>query len=185
VVTGLLITVLGLYYFLCDWDNLAKGLARYIPVKNKGRVIKELDGTTHTILFGTLVIALLEAIVAFAGFYLSGVEAYLLLATALFIFAFVPGFGPLTIWGPLAIFYLVSGRYDTMIGVTVTGLIISVGIESLLYTYWVGSKSRIHPFVMLLGVIGGITVFGVFGFLIGPLLLANTIRMLERAVEPG
>jgi len=69
-----------------------------------------------------------------------------------------------------------------MWGVIVTGIILMVGIEFIFYTRFVGIKSRIHPFILLVGVFGGISVFGVFGFIIGPLLLANSIQLLQAAV---
>ena len=70
-----------------------------------------------------------------------------------------------------------------MWGVLLTGLILMRGVEFYFYTRFVGFWSRIHPFIMLVGVLGGISVFGIFGFIIGPLLLVTSIGIIEGAIR--
>jgi predicted PurR-regulated permease PerM len=97
----------------------------------------------------------------------------------IFIVAFAPGIGPDLIWIPLALYYFAISQYITMWGVIAIGLILMIGIEFFFYNRFVGSKSRIHPFIMMIGVLGGIYVFGIFGFIIGPLVLVNSIKIIE------
>ena len=179
---GLVITLNGMYYLLCNWDELSSHLKKYLPFKNKDKMVIQLGATTDAIIHGHVLISVLEGAIAFVGFSLLGVQASLILAILIFILAFVPSIGPLLVWVPLALYYFSIHQYATMWGVVVTGLILLVGVEFLFYTRYVGSKSRIHPFVMLIGVFGGIIVFGIFGFIIGPLLLATSIRIIESSI---
>ena len=179
---GLIITLNGMFYLLCNWDNLAKHINKYLPFKNNDRIIKELGDTADSIIHGHVLISVLEAVIAFIGFYAAGVNASLIFAALIFMLAFIPSIGPVLVWGPLALYYFSISQYSTMIGVIVTGLALMVGIEFFLYTRFVGSRSHIHPFIMLIGVLGGISVFGIFGFIIGPLLLANSIKIVEGAI---
>jgi predicted PurR-regulated permease PerM len=180
---GLVITLNGMFYLLCNWDNLVSHLKKYLPFKNNDTIITELGGTADAIIHGHVLIAVLEAAIAFVGFSLFGVDASLIFAVLIFILAFVPSIGPFLVWGPLALYYFSIGQYATMWGIILTGLILMIGIEFFLYTRFVGSRSKIHPFIMLLGVLGGLSVFGIFGFIIGPLLLANSIEVIEVAIE--
>lgn len=127
--------------------------------------------------------AILEFFIAYVGFSLSGVEAALIMAAIVFVLAFIPSIGPIMVWGPLAIYYIANQQYDVAVGVTIVGIILTVGIETILYARWIGDRTRIHPFVMLIGVIGGINLFGIFGFIIGPLILASAIDVVSGAME--
>ena len=129
--------------------------------------------------------ALIEFVVGVIGFYLVGVKAYILLPALIFLFAFIPGLGPVLVWGPLAIFYIALQDYPTGIGVIIVGLIISLVIEILLRNKLVGSSTGINPLVMLIGIIGGMTIFGLFGFIIGPLILVYTLKLIQQTVSHG
>ena len=179
---GLVITLNGMYYLLCNWDELASHLKKYLPFKNNEKIITELGGTADAIVHGHVLVSVLEALIAFLGFSFVGVQSSLIFAVLIFVLAFVPSIGPLLVWAPLAIYYFSIGQYLTMWGIIVTGAVLMFGIEFLFYTRFVGSRAHIHPFIMLVGVLGGITVFGVFGFIIGPLLLANSIEIIELAI---
>lgn len=180
---GLFITLIGMYYILCSWENLSAELKKHIPSNNKERIIRELDKTTQAILYGTLAMAILEFVISFVGFTLSGVEASLIMAAIIFVLAFIPSIGPIMVWAPLAIYYFLTQQYATALGVTVIGVILTVGVENILYAKWVGDRTRIHPYVMIVGVIGGIVLFGIFGFIFGPLILASALDLVKGAMQ--
>lgn len=177
------ITVIGTYYILKNWETLSQSLENYLPFKDKKKVSREMGEVTKNIIFGYILIAIIEFLIASLGFKIFGVTNFLLLAVLIGILAFVPSFGPLLIWGPLALFHLISKNYATAIGVLITGIIISVGIDNMLAPKFVGSRTKIHPFIMLIGILGGISVFGLFGFIIGPLVLVYTIKIIEEAIK--
>lgn len=180
---SLVVTLNGMFYLLCNWDELASHLKRYLPFKNKKKITSELGGTAEALIHGHVFISVLEAVIAFIGFTLVGVQGSLIFSVLIFMLAFIPSVGPLLIWAPLALYYLSINQYITMAGIVMTGLTLLIGIEFYFYTRFVGSRSHIHPFIMLVGVFGGISVFGIFGFIIGPLLLVNSIKIIEEAIE--
>ncbi|HIH09330.1 MAG TPA: AI-2E family transporter [Candidatus Diapherotrites archaeon] len=154
-----------------------------MPSKNKERIIKELDKTAQAILYVTIAMAAMEFAISYIGFTLSGVESSLIIATIIFVLAFIPSIGPIMVWAPLALYYFAIQQYYTALGIVTIGLILTVGIEQILYSKWIGNRTRIHPFVMLLGVIGGITLFGIFGFIFGPLILASALDVVKGAMQ--
>ena len=183
IVLGLVITLNGMFYLLCNWDELVSHLKRYLPFKNNDVIISKLGHTAGSIIHANVLISVLEAAVAFVGFSLAGVQATLILSALVFIAAFLPAIGPELVFGALALYYFSISQYATMLGVIITGIVVMVGIEFFFASRFVGSRSHIHPFIMLIGVLGGISVFGIFGFIIGPMLLVNTIKIIEEAME--
>ncbi|MFH1711266.1 MAG: AI-2E family transporter [Nanoarchaeota archaeon] len=179
----LLILVLGVYYILINWETIVTRLKGLLPFKDKEKITKEISQTTKAILYGSLFIALIEFFIAIVGFYILGIKAYILLAVLLFFFAFIPGLGPALIWVPTAIYLLITKSWFSLIGIIIIGVILSYGIDTLLRIKILGKKTKINPFIMLIGIIGGITVFGIFGFIIGPLILVYTIRLVKGIIE--
>ncbi|HLC53490.1 MAG TPA: AI-2E family transporter [Candidatus Nanoarchaeia archaeon] len=180
---NILVLLVGVYYMLIAGDRLGSTLIRYIPFKHKEKIAKEIGSTTRAIIYGMVLVALLEGVIAFIGFSLAGVKAALLLAALIFLFAFIPGLGPVIVWAPTAFFYGTIGHFGTSIGVILTGLVISLGIEIMFVGKIVGKRARIHPLIMLVGILGGVPIFGIFGFVIGPLMLAYTIKLIENSLD--
>lgn len=177
------ITLFGIFVILTEGDKIYLTLENCLPVRNKLALSKHLADSTNGIVKGILLIAILEAIVAAIGFYFSGVTSYLLFPAIIFFLAFIPGIGPAFLWIPLAAYYFLASRFPEAIGVLITGLVISIGIDTLLSSKILSKEAKINPLVLLIGVLGGIPVFGVFGFIIGPLVLVYTLKILEELTE--
>jgi predicted PurR-regulated permease PerM len=180
---SLIITLNGMYYLLCRWDTLASHIKKYLPFNNNNeKIMCEIGIAAASLIQGNIIISVLEGAIAFVGFSLIGVHAPLILSVLIFILAFLPGIGVELVWIPLALYYLSINDFTTMAGVVLTGLILNIGVEMFFSARFIGNRSHIHPFIMLIGVFGGISVFGIFGFIIGPLLLAISIKLIEEAV---
>src|SRR3989344_3256063 len=176
LIISILILIIAIHTILVNWDTIARNLKEYMPFKDKNRISGEISSLTKNIVYGYLFIALIEFIIGVIGFYLSGVKAFLILPMLIAILAFIPGLGPGVIWLPTSIYYFVIGSYATGIGVLITGLIISILIETIILAKVIGRNSKISSLVLLIGILGGVPIFGLFGFIIGPLVLIYTIK---------
>jgi predicted PurR-regulated permease PerM len=179
LIVSLVIILFGMYYILTGWEDLSKSLQRYLPFKNRSEVVDEVADITNNIVYGTFFMALIEFLVAALGFYLLGVNFFFLLAVLVFFFAFIPAIGPAFVWVPTLVYYLAIGDYFTAGGLIVLGFILSFLIDAVLRAKVLGEKSKINPLLMIVGILGGISVFGVFGFIIGPLVLLYTLEILQ------
>lgn len=182
-VIQLFVMFFGLYYILTNWDYLSHELENYIPFRDRKSISKELSNSTREIVYGTLLVGLAEFFVALIGFYLLGVESALLMASLIFLSVFIPAFGPAMVWVPLGVYYIFIDRTGTAIGIFIVGLIISFLIDNIFRNVVTGRKSKINPFIMLLGVFGGVALFGLFGFIIGPLVLVYAIKFIQEALK--
>ena len=183
LIVSLIIIFFGTYYILINWNFLASSLENYLPFENKKAIAEDIAKATKGILYGTLIIAVIEALIAGIGFGLLGIKAYLLLTALIFILAFIPNLGPALVWIPLAIIYLLSENYPIAIGIIIIGVIMSLLIDTFLRTKILGETSNIHPLLMLVGILGGLSVFGIFGFIIGPLILLYTIKLIQEGIK--
>ena len=104
----ILVIIFGTYYFLVDWEKITSKLKYYIPTKDKEKLSKEISIATKNIIYGTLLIALIEFIFAGLAFWLLGIKFAFVYATLIAIFAFIPGLGPIIVWVPLAIYFAVN-----------------------------------------------------------------------------
>lgn len=178
-IVALFITMLTAYYLLVDWEKITQKTKKYIPFKNKEKVSKEISQITSSLIYGTLLIALIEFMVASLGLWLAGIKTFLLLSAIIAISAFIPAIGPGLVWIPLLIYQIFQKEYVSAIIILITGLIISVIIDTFLRVKIAGEKSKIHPFIILVGIFGGVSVFGLAGLVVGPLILAYAIQLLK------
>ncbi|MEA3330035.1 MAG: AI-2E family transporter [Nanoarchaeota archaeon] len=176
---NLFVIFFTMYFLLIEWDKLEKKLIDIIPFEKKEYIIKKIKSQTNNILSGTLFIAILEMIIAAIVLRILGVGPYLVLAFAIGLLAFIPAMGPAIIWIPLAIIEFLYGKTGIAIGVVIMGVILSTGIDFMLRAKLLGSRTGTHPIIMLLGLIGGIQLFGFIGIIIGPLILSILVTIIE------
>jgi len=183
LIITLIIVLFGIFYILVDWDKLLSELKNYIPFKNKNKITEEITKATNSIIYGTVLVSVIQFVIGVSGFYISGVKLFFLLGVLIFFLAFIPGLGPTVVWVPLAAYYVFTQNYFTLIGVLITGLILSVGVDTIVRGKIVGGKAKVNPLIMLIGILGGISLFGIFGFIIGPLILIYTIKIVQEVIR--
>jgi len=182
-ILSLFITFLTSYFVLLNWNFLSNELKEILPFKDKKRIINEISNSTKQIIHGYFLLAIIEFFLALIGFYISGVDFFAIAAIFIGFSALLPGIGPAAVWVPLFLYYLIFSKFSIAIGILITGLILSIFIDGLLGIKLIGRKARINPVIYLLGIIGGISLFGIFGFIIGPLILSNTLKLIIAALE--
>ena len=175
---GMFIMVFAMYYLLTEWDIINAKIKKFIPFQNKERLIKDISDSTKKVLHGTVLIAVIEFVVAALGFWLAGSKFFLVLATATALLAFIPG-GPGIVWIPILIIELLQKNFVSAGIILVFGLVISVYIDTIFRAKVAGKNARIHPLIALLGILGGTPIFGIPGIVIGPLFLSYTIEIVE------
>lgn len=177
------VTIFSLYYMLIHWNTLSSKLEKYIPFENKKHAVEEISTVTRGIIYGTVLIAVIQSIIAGISFWLIGVPNYLLMTAIIFFFGFIPSIGPAVVWVPFLIYYIMIGSYAQAIGIGIVGLILSVGIDTIFRTKVLGDEAKMSPVLMLVSVLGGLALFGIFGFIIGPLITVYTLKLIEQAIE--
>ncbi len=180
---NLFLTFFISYFIIIDWKKIKKQIIKAIPFKNKNKLVKRVSETSKQIVYGALITSLLAFIVSLIGYYIAGIRFYAFFAFVSALFTFIPIAGAVIVWLPLTIIQLFQGNIIAAIIVLITGLIISNLIDYFFRIWVTGKRARLHPIIVILGIFGGIPLFGIAGFIVGPLILSITIEILKTNLE--
>jgi predicted PurR-regulated permease PerM len=165
---------LVLYFMLVQSRQVEKWLRKNVPFKtaNVKKIITEIRNLVYSNALGIPIVALIQGLVGTIGYWIFGVEEYLLMGILTAISSVVPIVGTLAVYLPLAIFqFVVSGTFGG-VGVALWGFIVIGSVDNIARFLVQKKLADVHPLITLLGVIMGINLFGFIGVIFGPLMLA-------------
>lgn len=175
------ISMIGSFYFFRDGKYFTKQLIRISPLPdNEDEIIlKRLANAVRSVATGTILVALIQGILTAFGLWLFGFERSVLWGTVASFGALIPGIGTSIVFIPAISFLAISGAYFKAMGVFLWAVLAVGLIDNLLGPYLMSRGNPMHPFMILLSVLGGIALFGPIGFIVGPVLLSLFIVLLE------
>ncbi|MFP4362799.1 MAG: AI-2E family transporter [Spirochaetia bacterium] len=180
-VSNIFIIFFAMFYFFRDSDNMLDGIKAILPLdaKHIDNLSKEFAATSRAAVLATLVIGLIQGIVGAGTFLIVGIESWLLWGVVMTILSIIPLVGSYIIMVPAAIFLFVQGSIWAGLFVLVMTSLVSYSVEYLLRPKFVGKDAKMHELVVFVASLGGLTVFGVAGFIVGPVIAAILIVFLR------
>ena len=181
LVTQIVIMLITLFYFLRDHKSLLRYLRRLVPLSQSetDQLFCRVSDTIYATLYGNVVVKLVQGVLGGAMFWVLGLPAPVLCGIAIALFGMLPIVGTSLIWGPAAIFLLIEGSWVKAIVLIVWGSLVVSLIDNFLYPILIASELRIHTLGVLLSILGGLIAFGIAGIVLGPVILASTVSLLE------
>lgn len=182
---GLLIMYFLLYYlFIGEDSDFMRKMSVAVPFneENTATLLEEFRTIVRTTLIATGAVAFVQGAILTIVFLIFNIQGAVLWGALAAILSFLPVVGAPLVWVPIIIIQLMQGNYIAGICILVTGLFISV-IDNFLRPIIQKKVGEIHPFLSLLGVVIGVSLFGLIGIVIGPLLLSYfvlTVQMFSR-----
>ncbi len=150
-----------------------------ISKRQEGVLVKQFKDITEAIVYGQVIIGLVQGLVAGLGFILFGIDNAFVLTVLAIVFSVIPIVGPGIVWIPVTIFLFAAGTPLIATGYLLYNLFVTSTIDNFLRIYIVARKSDVSQAVILTGMIGGLLVFGILGLILGPLILAYFITLLR------
>lgn len=190
LIIGLGLTIFLLYYFLKDGHKFAAWFRRTVPLPDDvlDRIYTESNQLMKAVLLGHVLVAIIQGVLAGIGLAATGVPNPVLWTMIMIVLSLLPIVGSFLIWGPAAVYLLIQGD-AALAGFLVLWGIIVVGVsDDYLRPLVVDRYAKVNPSVIILGVLGGIFVFGVMGIFYGPLvlgLLRVTLEVFSEEVGEG
>jgi predicted PurR-regulated permease PerM len=168
------------FFVLRDKENLISYIQSLIPFSKEveKKLFKSSKDITVSVLYGQVVIGIVQGLVAGAGFFLFKVPNALLLTALAALAGIFPIIGTTIVWIPVAIYLVLAGNTFGALGVIIFGLISSI-IENLVKPVFVSRRTQMNSSIILIGMIGGLFLFGIMGVILGPLILAYLLIILE------
>lgn len=175
------IAMLGSFYLFRDGRAFTRVLVKISPLPDSQDevIMKRLAVAVRSVATGTVMIALIQGTLTGLGLWIFGFERAILWGVIAAFGALIPSVGTTIVFIPAIVYLLFQGSYLYAIGLLVWGSLAVGLIDNLLGPYLMGRGSKLHPFLILLAVLGGISVFGPIGFIVGPVLVSLFIVLLE------
>jgi len=170
-----------LYYLLKEGGHLRRSIVRLSPLTEDetSALLSRLVRTAHSVVRGSLVIALIQGVLTALGFYVFGIPNSILWGTVTVFASLIPGVGSSLVVVPGAIYLLLTGHIGNGIGLALWGLLGIGLIDNVLRPFLLAGRSSVHPLLILLAVLGGLALFGPGGIFLGPLIVSLLIGLLS------
>lgn len=182
------IMIFIMFFLFADGKMLFSKVMNFFPMKieHEKYLLTSLKETTDAVVFGQVFIALLQGILACVGFWFIGVEHAVFLGGIVAFLGVIPFLGPTLVWVPLMIYYISMGiqtNSNTLIIkaiiIAIYGIIVLGAVENFLKPKIIGDKAKLHPVLVFIGIIGGLSLFGFIGFFIGPIILGVLSALIK------
>jgi predicted PurR-regulated permease PerM len=170
---GITLLVFLLYYILKDGEKFVKWLRETTPLPSEiqTQLYSRVNKTTWAVMKGHVLVAVVQGLVAGLGLAVTGVPNYAFWTFIMVILGFVPIIGTMVVWLPAAAYLFVMSRTAAAIFLLFYGLVVVGLTDNVLRPLAVDRGSNLHPAVIIIGVIGGVYIFGASGLFIGPIIL--------------
>jgi predicted PurR-regulated permease PerM len=188
LIVNLFVVFFTLFYFLKDGETLLQKLHSYFQIhqKNYAFILKRIHEIIHGIVYGYLLIAIIQGVLGALGFYLFGIPSPLFWGVMMGFFALIPAIGTGIIWVPASLILLLDGVFQDStslilkgIGLFVYSFIFVGSIDNILRPKLIGDKAKVHTAVIMLGIFGGLFFLGPLGVILGPLILSLTTEVMK------
>jgi predicted PurR-regulated permease PerM len=173
-IVDLFIVLYLLFFLLRDGDGLTRRIRDAIPLypEQQRALFNKFTAVIRATIKGTVVVALVQGALGGMIFWALGVHAPALWAALMAVLSLLPAVGSALVWLPVSIYFLATGAIWQGIVLIAFGVLVIGLVDNVLRPVLVGKETKIPDYVVLVATLGGIAIFGVNGFVIGPVIAA-------------
>ena len=173
-IVSLFLMLYLLFFLLRDGDHLLHRIRAAIPLPEgqQRTLFRRFTGVIRATVKGNLVVAVLQGTLGGLIFWVLDIHAPALWGAAMTVLSLVPAVGAALVWLPVAIYFLATGATWQGVVLIVFGVLVIGLVDNILRPILVGKDTKLPDFVVLISTLGGIAVFGLNGFVIGPAVAA-------------
>ena len=181
VLIGLLLMIISLFYFLKDGERIIKRLVFVSPLSDfyDEQIIKRVGLAINSIVRGSLMIALVKGFLTALGFAIFGVPNPILWGVVSALASFVPIVGSGVVIAPAVLYLSAAVSYPAAVGLAIWGVVLIGLSDNFLSPILMKKGMKIHSFVILLSILGGLGFFGPIGFIAGPVILSLLFALFD------
>jgi len=173
-VVSLTIMLYLLFFLLRDGRILAARIQRAVPlsIEYKGRLFQNFTTVIRATVKGNVLVAIAQGALGGLIFWMLDVTGPLLWGVVMAFLSLLPAVGAALVWGPVAIYFLVTGHVWQGVVLAAYGVLVIGLVDNILRPILVGKDTKLPDYVILLSTLGGMALFGLNGFVIGPVVAA-------------
>ncbi len=181
LVGNLFLTFFSMFYFFRDGDRIISHLKFLIPLADEyeDALLNRFMSVSRATIKGTLLIGVIKGGLGAVTFWIFGISSPVLWGVVMVILSVIPMVGAWLVMYPAAIIMIITGNLWQGIAIFLIAAVIIGSIDNVLIPRLVGREARMHDLLIFFSTLGGIYVFGVMGFIVGPILAAFFITILD------
>jgi predicted PurR-regulated permease PerM len=166
-----------LFFLLRDGRTLGQRIRAAVPLRDElqHKLYGRFTNVVRATIKGTIVVAIVQGALGGLMFWFLGIQAPVLWGVVMAFLSLLPAVGTALVWGPVALYLLVSGAVWQGVVLTAYGVLVIGLVDNVLRPVLVGKETKMPDYIVLLSTLGGMAIFGLNGFVIGPLIAAMFI----------
>ncbi|MGH9904460.1 MAG: AI-2E family transporter, partial [Pyrinomonadaceae bacterium] len=176
-----------MYYLFRDGDNIFEAVRDALPLEKEQAtaIMARTRDVIGASVYGVFAIAIIQGTLGGLAFWVLGLPSAIVWGVAMVFLSMIPMLGAFLVWVPAAIYLAVTGHTLKAILLVLWGTLVIGMIDNFLRPKLVGSRTKLHELLIFFAVLGGLQVFGVLGIVLGPVMLAITMALIDvfRAVD--
>ena len=179
LLVGLAVMLYLLFFLLRDSDSLLRQLKAAIPLRpdRLAALAEKFTVVIRATVKGNIVVAIVQGALGGLIFWLLGIHGPVMWAVVMAVLSLLPAVGAALVWLPVAIYLLATGSLWEGVGLIAYGVLVIGLVDNVLRPLLVGKDTRMPDYVVLISTLGGIAIFGINGFVIGPVIAAMFIAV--------
>lgn len=172
---------MALYYLLREGTAVRDSIIRLSPLtpEETNSLLRRMSLTINSVVKGNLTVAALQGFLVGLGFTIFGIPNPVLWGTVAAAGALIPGIGTALVLAPGIAYLFLIGATGPAIGLLIWGVVIVGFVDTFLNPILIGGRASIHPLLILLAVLGGISFFGPAGIFLGPIVISFLLGLLS------
>ncbi len=174
LVIWLFVLFFTLFYFLVDGETMLRYAKRFSPLQDEQdtHLFQKFISISRAMIKGTFVVGVVQGALAGIAFTIAGVPSPVMLGVIVALASLIPGVGTALVWFPTGALLVASGNIWQGVFVLSFGLGVVSMIDNILRQKLVGHDTEMHPLLIFFATLGGISLFGLPGLLIGPIIIS-------------
>jgi len=170
-----------MFYFLSMGNVLLAKILYFLPLddNNEQKLLKRFTSVARATIKGTLIIGIMQGAICGIAFAIAGIQGPVFWGSVMAVMSIIPAFGTAIIWLPALIILALTGHFGGVVILAVLCGAVAGNLDNVLRPRLVGKDTEMHDLFVLFGTLGGISMFGLVGIILGPIVAALFITIWE------
>ncbi|MPZ43122.1 MAG: AI-2E family transporter [Betaproteobacteria bacterium] len=174
-----------LFFLLRDGDRLAQRIRSAVPLEHtlQQNLATKFAAVVRATIKGSLVVAVVQGALGGLIFWILGINAPVFWGVVMAFLSLLPAVGTALVWVPVAIYFLVTASLVKGLVLVAFGVFVIGMVDNVLRPILVGKDTKMPDYIVLISTLGGMAMFGINGFVIGPLIAAMFIAVWDTVAQ--
>jgi predicted PurR-regulated permease PerM len=177
---SLILIIATMFFFFVDGPQMCRRLTHLLPLPEKynRELLNKFSAVSSSTFISTFVALVSKGLLGALGFAIVGFPVFLGAMLVAFL-SLLPYIGSAFLYAPLGLYYLLVGDIWQGILTLVWGFLLIGTLDNVIIAYMVKDKAEINPIFLLFAILGGLAIFGFWGIIIGPLIVALAVTVIN------